>query len=212
MPEWMKIAGATAILGVFGADIGLRTATAFSSSTALAVGGWIDRLLPEGKMDWTAIATIGLFVATFCLTGATIHLAKTARDELTDTRNDSRLAREEHKIERTVAVCVRYEADAMLVESVRRLHIQHSAAMESPHNFANDISLLLNYLDTIAIGLEEEIYEERRARKFMENILLSQCEQFLNERVLTAVGLELGYFTALSDLYTKWGATSDQQF
>jgi hypothetical protein len=199
MPDWIKISGVTLLLGVAGADLGLRTASVFSGDWH--ADQWIEHLLPEGRMDWTAAATIGLFVATVALAVATVYLGHTASVELRDTRDDNRSARVEQKIERTVAICVRYEADIMLVESVRRLRAEPAEPIEE---YAHDINLLLNYLDTIAIGLEEEIYEERRARKFMENILVSQCERFLNERVLSTIGLEMEHFDALQCLYEKW--------
>jgi hypothetical protein len=195
-------------MGAFTSMASSAQTTAAPTVSAQPICHGLDCFLPDAKLDWTAIATIGLLLATAALTAATIYLAKTASAELAETRRDNQLAREENKIERTVAVCVRYESDATLVSSVRRLYDRQKEAIASPKDFATHINMVLNYLDTIAIGLEEEIYEERRTRKFMENILLLHCGHYLNEGSLDAIGLRLDQFKALVDLHKRWGVTS----
>jgi hypothetical protein len=167
MAEWWKLAGVTALLSGIGADLGLRIASEFQSapgatqaSIVPAVGAQsvchgLECLLPDSKMDWTALGTMGLFLATAALTIATFYLAKTASAELADTRRDNQIAREEHRVERTVDVCVRYETDVTLVGSVRKLYEDQSKGIASPKDFASDINMLLNYLDTIALGLRK---------------------------------------------------------
>ena len=79
-------------------------------------------------------------------------------------------------------------------------------ALFNPDNFAHYINMLLNYLDTIAIGIQENFYEEKRAKLFLRSILTKHCDKYLDEAIISAIGLELEDFNTLAGLHQKWKA------
>jgi len=210
MKCWIKIAVTTLLLTAIGADFGLRVAIAFASPPGTPQNGMekacvgLDCLVPDARMDWTAWATVVLVIATGNLAWATFRLATIARQEMTDTRLDNQAAREEAKIERTVAACIRYEADVTLVSAIQRLRQAGNAVFMTPIPYTHEINLLLNYLDTIAIGIQQAFYDEQRAKVFMQSIVRTNCGRYLNSEFLRRIGLDIDDFNTLVMLHQQW--------
>lgn len=210
MPESIKIAIAVILIALIGSDLGLNVTMAFAFETAgsaHAVGkadclAW-GCFVPHGAMDWTAFATLLLFLATVALASATFYLVKTAQTELSNTRDESILSRIEDRRIRTVAACVRYET-ATIARSVEALRGVNAGLPFLPNQHAHHVNIILNYLDTIAICIRQGVYDEDIAKDHLQNIVKKQCGLYLNPQIVGQIGSSMAQFPDLDLLYRRW--------
>jgi hypothetical protein len=82
--------------------------------------------------------------------------------------------RRESKLERTLAACSRYESDAVIERCVRNLRTarRHRTFDDAPLEFQQDAIVVLNYLDTLAIGIRQKLYNERLAKDHTKEIIV----------------------------------------
>lgn len=114
--------------------------------------------------------------------------------------------REEAKKERTLAACNRYDTDQLLDQSVRRF----SAAQKNgwfaadPSKFKSDAVFILNYLDSIAIGIAQNVYSESLARDHIGPILCGYVEDLLDQTIARELGISAESFAHLMVVYNRW--------
>ncbi len=121
-------------------------------------------------------------------------------------------ARRQAKGWQTLVVCERYESDPVLDGCLRALFkARADGSLEaSPAQYRIEISTILNYLDGIAIGIEQKLYLEPLARDHMEEIVEKHVKDYLSEEKARATGIELASYKRLLALNERWSKKSTQ--
>ncbi|HEV2629434.1 MAG TPA: hypothetical protein VGV41_12410 [Pseudolabrys sp.] len=135
---------------------------------------------------------------TFVLAAATVVLVAVGLFQISS-------AREETKKTRTLEACDRYDRDAVLYNCLRRLAFAKTsgALAAEPTKFRPEVSTLLNYLDSLAVGIAQGLYIEELARDHVEPILKRHVDQFLGPDAPN-VGLDRANYACLTELRAKW--------
>jgi hypothetical protein len=118
-----------------------------------------------------------------------------------------REVRRENRIERTLTACSRYESDATVEQCVRTLRKAFSAGSSDTEicRYQHEAIIVLNFLDTIAIGIDQDVYDDRLARDHMKSIVKKWNDLLLiNPINLAALAIEKDDFKSLSCLWGRW--------
>lgn len=112
----------------------------------------------------------------------------------------------QNRVERTLAVCTRYDADPVLAECTRNLRKARNAGeyQKSPLEYRYDAVALLNYLDTVAIGIEQRLYIDSLAFDHLKNIVKLHCDEYLSPAEARLLKIELDNYHHLSDMRARW--------
>jgi hypothetical protein len=70
-----------------------------------------------------------------------------------------------------------------------------------------DVVTLLNYLESIAIGINQGVYDEELAAQHMKYIVVQTYLRYLGPNATQIVNLDPDNYIPLKDLYTKWSRT-----
>jgi hypothetical protein len=146
-----------------------------------------------GFMDWNAISTAGVFFAT-------VGLILVAWLQTTSIRRDN-------KLERTLHAWAKYESDPVIAQCARSLRAARASGdyEKSPNTYTHDIVIMLNYLDNLAIGIEEGLYEENLAGDHMRSILNFYTKQYLNKDTFRIhKELKIEDYSSLNRLRERW--------
>ena len=146
---------------------------------------------------WVAIATAALAVVTLILAGATVALVVLGRAEIIAIR-------EEAKQERTLEFCHRYDCEIVLDEALRRLGAAREAApLAKNASNISDATTVLNYLDSLAIGIGQKLYIEELARDHVEALVRHHVEQYLSDSS-PDLGLQKQDYVMLLAMAKRW--------
>jgi hypothetical protein len=90
-------------------------------------------------------------------------------------------ARREAKINRTLAACDRYDCDPMLDAVCRTLAKARESGDLSvnPQAYRIDLYCILNYLESIAIGVRSGLYHGGIVKDYMEPIFVGCIEEYI---------------------------------
>ena len=128
---------------------------------AAVLAGRFWGLTAEG---WTAVGTLALAAVTALLVGVGIYQILAIRAE--------------NKKSQTLAACGEYDLNPNVYASLQILW----AALESgeldrePKKFRPQLNTVLNFLDSIVIGIEQGLYIETLAWDHLELIVKAPCE------------------------------------
>jgi hypothetical protein len=142
---------------------------------------------------WTAVATIALAVVTAGLALAAIWQVWSIRDEATRTR--------------TIEACDRYDTDPILDAALRALaRAKLSGELDkTPEKFKTRLATVLNYLDAIAIGIDQELYIESLVKDHLEHVVPRTIELYIESGLAVRAGLNPGKnYHRLLALAAKW--------
>jgi hypothetical protein len=151
---------------------------------------------------WHAITGIG----TVALTLATVGLAAVAWYQIAAARTEAISARAEAKRTRTLEVVSRYDHDPVLDRALRRM----ARARDSRQLFDNtrlyrtDIVAIMNYFESIAIGLQQDIYIAEMVRDYMESIVRSHIDEIEKEKIFDKIGSDPDDFEHICALNKRW--------
>ena len=150
---------------------------------------------------WTAIGTVALALVTFALAVGTAALVVLGLFQL-------RSIREEGRISRTIAISDRYDIDPVLDFRLRRIaQARANGALDlRPLDYRADIRTVLNYLDSLAVGIQQDLYIERLAMEHNGAILVGTVENYLDGGGAAKYGLDVQNYATLMVLYRKWKA------
>jgi len=145
--------------------IGFMLGIAVSAMTALftALSGVTDvkkeTFLGLAADGWTAVGTIALAVLTSAL-------ATTAAWQIWSIRDEA-------KRNRTILACDRYDTDPVLDNTLKTLARARKSGQlaADPAAYKTQIATVLNYLDAIAIGIDQDLYIESLARDHLVTIV-----------------------------------------
>lgn len=132
--------------------------------------------------NWIGVGTLA----------ATVIIAVTALKQLSNQR---RL----NKIQRTVDAVRDYDTSPVIAEAERNIWEQsnHRLNYESVDEF--DKLTLLNYLDSLAIGIEQGVYDDKIVNDHLGSIIQAAVEKFINTGQVPE-----DEFPALIKIYDLW--------
>lgn len=135
----------------------------------------------------------------WAVTGATLLLVAVGSWQIAAIRKENRL-------ERTIAACCRYESDQVIERCVHELREARRSRSfdDEPQKYEHSLIMVLNYLDTMAIGIHQGIYDESLAREHTESIIKHYAGAYLTEEVARAVGFRLNDYHWLCKLAKTW--------
>jgi hypothetical protein len=151
-----------------------------------------DTFLGIGNTAWTACAAI----ASWAYDILTLALVVFAATQIW-------LARREARVNRTLSACDRYDFDPILDAACRNVAAaQDSGDLEAnPQKYRVDMYSILNYLETVATGVERGLYDAKIVRSFMEHIMISHFDQCLTSGLVARAAAASGVSTGSSELY-----------
>jgi hypothetical protein len=115
--------------------------------------------------------------------------------------------RKENRVERTLAACSRYESDVTVESCVRALRHALAAGGDynaNPRKYQHEAIIVLNFLDTIAIGIDQRVYDERLARDHMKAIVKKWMELLLEPTKAKELDLPEDDYRCLNGLWSRW--------
>jgi hypothetical protein len=151
---------------------------------------------------WHAVTGIG----TVALTLATAALAIVAGYQISAARAEAEAARVEAKRTMTLEVVSRYDHDPVLDRALRRLARARDSKMllTDTMRYRMDIVAVMNYFESIAIGLHQEIFIAEMVRDYMEPIFRSHIEEIEREKLFEKIGADPKDFEHICALNNSW--------
>ena len=148
---------------------------------------------------WTALGTVVLALITLALALGTIALVIVGRHQL-------RAIREEGRISRTIAISDRYDIDPVLDFRLRRIaRARVNGSLDTrPLDFRADIRTVLNYLDSLAVGITQDLYIESLAKEHNRAVLVGTVAQYLDNGGAAKYGMNIDNYSTLMALYERW--------
>jgi hypothetical protein len=106
----------------------------------------------------------------------------------------------------TLEACERYESDPVIHKILICLRDARDdkSLTENPRKFRAEISLLLNYLDGLAIGLFQGFYNKNIIRDHMESIIRDHVAEFLDSDFAKKAALDGNGFPSVVKLIREW--------
>lgn len=154
----------------------------------------------------TAYATVALAVGTVPLAIATIVLAVAAwrqlpliagqvnslAEQIGLTRRAEENTEQRHRRWETLKACERYDFDPVIDAACQRLYASSNKGTDYKDSRVDkrDIVVLLNYLDGLAIGIEQQLYVEDLVRGHLELIVMKCVDEFLATGIVSSEGYE----------------------
>lgn len=145
--------------------------------------------------SWTALSTFVLAALTCLLVAVGIFQIRSIRAEAQRSR--------------TLDFCNRYDQDPILDLCLRRLwEARRSGDLKKDSEaYRPDIATLLNYLDSLAVGIEQGLYIEELARDHIEPLIHRHVNQYLTTDAISHLRLEWlerSNYTSLVKLSERW--------
>ena len=153
-------------------------------------------LLGLSAAQWTALGTM-------VLAGLTLFIVIAGWIQL-------RAMRHEADKERTIAMCDRYDFDPVLDPCLRRLSVATGHGGDYKTNadkYKSDVVTVLNYLDSMAVGIKQGIYIESLAHDHSHVILRGHVKELLGLGAPNIVGIDSANYAELIELNKKWSTT-----
>lgn len=153
-----------------------------------AITGFLG-LSPEG---WIAIATFGLVAATILL--VVVGLLQI------------RSIREEEKRKRTLEICGQYETNIVLHLCVTRVAAaRDSGELEAnPRRYRSYIVGILNYLESIEIGIAQGLYDEEIAFDQLEAVVRGHVSRYIDGGIIQRAGSDPQNFRRVMAMRDRW--------
>lgn len=107
---------------------------------------------------------------------------------------------------KSLEVCERYETDAILDTALRRIR---AASLLPWHRrkiweVRTDITTVLNYLDGIAVGVQQGFYDEKIVRAHLEPVIRAHVEEYFSGGLPEKYGYEPTAWCELAWLLERW--------
>ena len=110
------------------------------------------------------------------------------------------------KKERTLTICNQYDTNPIIHEIALRLRSAHESGEfnKAPHSFRIDVVTLLNYLDSITIGIVQNLYIDAMAFDHTGAIVKRHVEEYLTPECSKAIGISLDNYVELRKMHDRW--------
>jgi len=117
-------------------------------------------------------------IGTWLLVAATTALVYVAWRELLEINKNQKEANDNHRRWATLNACDRYDTDRLIQQAVRALKAAPRGLDDQMKRLY--ATRLLNYFDSIAIGLEQNFYVEAIARPHIGRIIFRRFAELTN--------------------------------
>ncbi len=143
---------------------------------------------------WTALGTWAIFIATLLL--GLIALGQISS------------AREENRITQTLIACGQYDTSTVIFESCKKIMAAKDAGtlVTDAYALRQEILTVLNFLDALAIGVQQGLYKKDLVKDHMQPIMARHISELIRSPVGTASTCTEEYFTRLLALHDEWAA------
>jgi hypothetical protein len=115
-------------------------------------------------------------------------------------------ARNERKGWETLKACERYDSDLVLDNCSRILKMARDSGdlAANPRKYTLDVIALLNYLEGIAAGIEQDLYVESIAKDHMQSVVNGLLERYVYSPLGAGLGISEEDYSSLVSLDRKW--------
>ena len=106
----------------------------------------------------------------------------------------------------TLKACDRYDTDPVIDAALNKLrdHRNSGTLASNPMAVRLEITTVLNYLDGVATGIAQGLYDERIARDHLEPIMRDHVREFLSLEMTGKMEFELASYERLLQLLDSW--------
>src|SRR5215472_10186921 len=142
--------------------------------------------------EWTALATCLLAAFTALLVAVGIYQVLGIRAE--------------NKKSLTLNACSNYEQNPNIYDALQKLWaaLENGELEREPKKFRPQINVMLNFLDAIAIGIEQGLYIEDLAWDHLDAIVKRAVKRYIDSGLIEKVGLEREDFIRLIEMRERW--------
>jgi hypothetical protein len=140
----------------------------------------------------TALSTLALAIVTCLLAGFAWLQVRSARDEA--------------KRSRTLATCEKYDLDPFLDKNLRTLRDAHDddSFRRDPTPYRSEVLTVLNYFESIAIGVQRDLYDVAIIRDHFSQIFQDHFLEYFGPNAPKMDWLTLEDFELFRRLCEDW--------
>jgi hypothetical protein len=156
----------------------------------------------EAIAAWvTAVATVVLAIAAAIQLPLIVRQVRALAEQMKLSREAERNAERRVREWETLKACQRYDFDPVLNDATRRIWIASRCGTDYRHEDVDrrDIILLLNYLDGIAIGIEQGLYIESMVQDHLSQMFDRAVRCFIEAGIVEGTAL-----TNLLAVHARW--------
>ena len=105
-----------------------------------------------------------------------------------------------------MAACGSYDQNSNIYDALQKLWAAiESGDLESePRKFRRQMNVVLNFLDAIAIGIEQGLYIENLAWDHLDAIVKRHVKRYIDSGLIEKAGMEREDYLRLIDLRDRW--------
>ena len=133
------------------------------------------------------------------LVAATVALAAVAGYQISS-------ARSENRITQTLLACGQYDTSPVLYHCIRRIGLAEAdgSLEKDPMRYRREMMTVLNFLDSIAIGIDQDLYVERVAFDHIEAIVRTHVFDLIDSGIVDRATCRRDSWHRLIDRRDKW--------
>ena len=148
--------------------------------------------------QWIAIGTISLaFVTALLVLVGTVHISA---------------IRHENKKAQTLTACSNWDQNPNIYDALQKLWaaIESGDLKTTPRKFRPQINVILNFLDAIAIGIEQNLYIENLAWDHLDAIVKRVVKRYIDPSsdapggLLERIDMDREDYLRLIELRDRW--------
>jgi hypothetical protein len=138
-------------------------------------------------------------LGTFVLAAATTFLVIVAYRQITAARTENRKTQ-------TLLACGQYDTSPLMYHCLKKIRgAKDSGSLEKDaKKYRREIITILNFLDAIAIGIQQDLYIEELAYDHLEGIIKTHVSDLIDSGITDAAGCPRVQWQRLMDLRDKW--------
>lgn len=167
-----------------------------------------------GNCLWTASTYIQL-LASVATALATVGIAIVGINQLKQIAEHMRVQGEREKKWATIKACERYDSEPSIAQYARNIWDASKSGTDYTvvDNILHDIIGFMNYLDSLAIGIDQGVYNEQIVRDHMQSSIYKSVKAFIKGesgevngiawKATKPLTIAKGY-PCLLKLYDKW--------
>jgi hypothetical protein len=159
----------------------------------------LEVLLAQHWQFWGIPAEGWLAIATFCLVAATILLVVVGVVQI-------RAIRAEEKKKRTLDICAQYETNTVLHYCLTRIaRGRLSGDLEAnPKRYRSQLTCVLNYLESIDIGIDQGLYLEEIAYDHLEAVVRGHVQRYVDSGLIQKADMDPQNFRRVVGMRDRW--------
>lgn len=103
---------------------------------------------------------------------------------------------------RTLEICNEYERNQVIEGAARNIFEAKRSQSWNDPRLSRDATIILNYLDSVAIGVNQGLYIENLAKDHLQYIVKEHVNVFLVQG--NNLGLSRSHYEKLCEMHEKW--------